>query len=218
MFEKPIWLFRMTHIDNIGHILKYGITHKDSPNRNAEFKTIGNSTLISKRDSWKIKVDNGNIFSENQNEIILGNFIPFYFWVKMPMLFQIQQGDNHAKVSISPDNIVYIICSLEKVAKAIKTFFFTDGHAVDRFTSVYDKSKIEDILSIIDTKAIKADYWGPDENLNTKRKKQAEFLAGEDIPISCIIRFGCYNEQAKAKLIRLGIDESLIGVNPHNYY
>lgn len=32
--DEDIELFRMTHIENISHILKYGITHKNSKQAN----------------------------------------------------------------------------------------------------------------------------------------------------------------------------------------
>lgn len=37
----------MTHIKNIPHILKYGITHKNSPNANPYYEEIGDISLIS---------------------------------------------------------------------------------------------------------------------------------------------------------------------------
>lgn len=44
---ENIELFRMTHIDNIPHILKYDITHKSSKNANPVYITIGDKSLIS---------------------------------------------------------------------------------------------------------------------------------------------------------------------------
>jgi hypothetical protein len=57
-----IGLYRMTHIDNISHILQYGITHKASPNANPHFVSIGDRSLISTRNSFKL--DNGKSISE----------------------------------------------------------------------------------------------------------------------------------------------------------
>ena len=49
-----IKLYRITHIDNIPHILEYGITHKNSNQRNHNCKEIGDISLISTRISKKI--------------------------------------------------------------------------------------------------------------------------------------------------------------------
>ena len=46
---EDIRIYRMTHIMNIAHILKYGITHKNSRNANGNYKDIGDVSLISTR-------------------------------------------------------------------------------------------------------------------------------------------------------------------------
>jgi hypothetical protein len=47
------YIFRMTHIENIPHILQYGITHSNSINSNPNFTPIGNPNLITK---YKFKI------------------------------------------------------------------------------------------------------------------------------------------------------------------
>ncbi|SEA26408.1 protein of unknown function [Arachidicoccus rhizosphaerae] len=39
---KDVKLYRITHIDNIPHVLRYGITHKNSPNASPNFVAIVN--------------------------------------------------------------------------------------------------------------------------------------------------------------------------------
>ena len=73
----------MTHIENIPHILQYGITHSSSSNANPDFKPIGDSSLISTRNDFVL--NNGRY---------LGEYIPFYFAVRTPMLYVIQHGFN----------------------------------------------------------------------------------------------------------------------------
>ena len=71
-----------------------------------------------------------------------------------------------------------------------------------------------DLSKIVDWNAVKASYWGGQDNLNLKRKKQAEFLVSEDIAPSLIFAVGCYNDAAKNKLIGLGIKKEKIKVIP----
>ena len=85
-------------------------------------------------------------------------------------------------------------------------------------TTLYDKSKISELINIVDWHAIKSSYWGGQENLNIKRKKQAEFLVLGDIAPEHIFAFGCYNDKAKSTLISFGIDEKSIKVIPKAYY
>lgn len=61
-------------------------------------------------------------------------------------------------------------------------------------------------------------YWGGEENLILKRKKQAEFLVSEDIPPSMLVGFGCYDTTAKETLIGMGIEDQKIKIIPKAYY
>jgi len=47
--SKQIFLYRMTHIRNVEHIFKFGITHIDSPQKNKNYVPIGDASLISAR-------------------------------------------------------------------------------------------------------------------------------------------------------------------------
>ena len=210
-------IYRITHIKNVSHILKYGVTHKDSPNANPNFVTIGDLSLIDTRSSRQISVDNGDISATIQT-IALGDFIPFYFGVKMPMLYVIQNGGNFVERATNAEDIVYVVCSVQRIIESNLTYYFSDGHATDRLTTFYNKGKITDLPILIDWDSIKAPYWGGQENLNVKRKKQAEFLIADDISPDSIIGLGCYNEEARRNLINMGISENILKVIPNAYY
>ncbi len=213
---NKINIYRMTHIENIPHILKYGITHRNSKNANPEYKVIGDISLISVRGNKKIGITNGS--SKILKTITLGEFIPFYFGVKMPMLYVIQNGGNFVTQATNAEDIIYIACSVSKIHNLDLEYYFSDGHATDMLTTFYNKTEIQNISKIIDYKAIKTSYWGGDENLDVKRKKQAEFIVKENIPPSCIIGYGCYNETSSEKLINFGISKDLIKIIPKAYY
>lgn len=213
-------LYRITHMENIPHILQFGITHRDSANRNPDYKNIGDLSLIDNRSRKSVDIDNGSFNSRNNlTTITLGNYIPFYFGVRMPMLYVAQNGGNFVEIPPTPaSDIVYMVCSVVKVVTSNIDFFFTDGHATDNLTSFYDATKINDLVNIVDWNAIKSYYWGGDENLNLKRKKQAEFLVSGDLTPDHIVGFGCYDETAKEKLRSFGISEDKIKVIPNAYY
>ena len=73
----------MTHIENIQHILAFGITHSGSPNANPNYLPIGDKGLISTRNAFVL-----------ENGKCLGDYTPFYFGVRMPMLYVVQKGFN----------------------------------------------------------------------------------------------------------------------------
>jgi hypothetical protein len=203
-FDKR-YLFRMTHIENIPHILQYGVTHSSSNNANPNFKPIGDNSLISTRNNFIL--NNGRH---------LGEYVPFYFGVRMPMLYVIQHGFN----MVSPTNaedIVYCVSSIQKIIDLQLEFVFTDGHAVDGFSSQYTIENIEDIENIIDWDAVNAKYWKDENDLDRKRRKESEFLVLGDIAIDAILGYIVSNENAKNKLINFGVNANDIVIK-HSYY
>jgi len=209
-------IYRITHIKNIPHILKYGITHKNSINSNTNFIAIGDSSLINTRNEKEVFITNGT--REIIKRIRLGDYIPFYFGVKMPMLYVIQRGGNFVPQTTKAEDIIYVVCSVIKIHKLGYEYYFSDGHATDSLSTFYDKNKLSDLTSIVDWLAVKKPYWSGEDNLDVKRKKQAEFLVKEDISPKCIIGFGCYNEIARNKLVGYGIEEQKIKIIPKAYY
>jgi hypothetical protein len=43
----------MTHIENVPHILQFGITHKNSPNANLDYVAIGDDLLTLVSDGYE---------------------------------------------------------------------------------------------------------------------------------------------------------------------
>ena len=79
---EEIRLYRTTYLENIQHILQYGITHKNSSNANPNYKTIGDLSLIDNRSTKQVKIDNGDFLNCNAPSIIFRRFHSFLFWIK----------------------------------------------------------------------------------------------------------------------------------------
>lgn len=204
-FSKK-YLFRMIHIENIPHVLQYGITHRNSPFANLNFIPIGDNSLIYKR----------NVYVLNNGKP-LGDYIPFYFGTKSPMLYVIQRGYNSVD-KINPENIVYCVTTIAEIINSGIDFIFTDGHAIDSFSAEYSKDQIKNIDNILDYNAINASIWIDENDLDKKRRKEAEFLLSQDLPANHILGYICYNEDAKSKLLSYGINENKIVVRPNYYF
>ncbi|OYQ45629.1 hypothetical protein CHX27_05555 [Flavobacterium aurantiibacter] len=200
------YLFRMTHIENIPHILQYGITHSNSANANPNFVPIGDGSLISTRNN--ILLSNGRL---------LGEYIPFYFGVRTPMLYVVQNGFNMV-APIPAENIVYCITSVQKIIDLQLDFVFTDGHAVDKFTSQFTTQDIDNLDNILDWKAIRTKYWRDDNDLDLKRRKEAEFLVSGDILINAILGYSVYNQNSKNKIINCGVDAANVHIKSEFYF
>jgi hypothetical protein len=140
----------MTHIQNISHILQHGITHKSSVNANLNYVPIGNSTLINRRDTEPVRLANNNYF--------IGDYIPFYFATRTPMLYDIQTG--YSVPQIAPQSIVYYVCHTEDIIKQGLDFVFTDGHAVNPLSDFYPPQEVANLEMILDLEAIRTNQWG----------------------------------------------------------
>jgi hypothetical protein len=196
----------MTHIENVPHILEYGVTHASSVNANLNYKVIGDSSIIGSRNDFILP-----------NGRKLGSYIPFYFGARMPMLYVIQKGYNGVPRTPAKE-IVYCVCSVQKVIDHKLSFIFSDGHAVNGFTTFYEQKDITNYEEVLDLKAINTTYWTSTEDLDLKRRKEAEFLIETDIPTTVIVGWVVYNEEAKTKLLALGIPDKKVHVNTNSYF
>ncbi len=201
--QTPI--YRMTHIENVPHILENGITHRDSINSNPEYKSIGDSSLIHRRNSFLLP-----------NGRRLGDYIPFYFGLRTPMLYVIQNGFNGV-LATNPEEIVYIVSNLALVHSSGIQFLYTDGHATDRFTRFYTPHDVDHLADQVDFSATNAVYWRKDDDLDFKRRKEAEFLLENDLPAAYISGIIAYNQQAEQTLVQMGA-ELAIFVKPDSYF
>jgi hypothetical protein len=195
----------MTHIENIPHILQHGITHAISPNANPAYFPIGDGSIISTRNEFVL--NNGRK---------LGEYIPFYFGVRTPMLYVIQKGYNMVK-SAHAESIVYCVSSVQRIIGLNRDFIFTDGHAIEQLSGQFNSGDIQNIHNLLDFPAINSLQWKDDNDLDKKRRKQAEFLVFGDIDINAILGFIVYNEEAQNKLIGFGVSQKQTVVK-RNYY
>ena len=79
-FKKHIrYAFRILHIDNMPHVMKYGLVHNDSPFASDSFVPIGDMSVMDARSTQQLP--DGSFLSE---------YIPFYFGPRSPMLYNIQ--------------------------------------------------------------------------------------------------------------------------------
>lgn len=203
---NKIYLFRMTHIENIPHILQQGITHSTSSNANNNFVTIGDVSLIATRNNFLL--NNGRR---------LGEYIPFYFGVRTPMLYVLQKGFNMAAPTPA-EKIVYCYSSVQKIIDLNLDFVFTDGHAVDGFSLQYTAADVQNIDTILDYNAINSKYWIDENDLDRKRRKEAEFLVLGDIAQKSILGFITYNDNAKNTIINFGADASKCHIKSKFYF
>lgn len=197
----------MTHIENIPHILEHGITHASSINANSNFIPIGDSSIISTRTSKPVEV----------MRKMIGDFIPFYFSNRTPMLYVIHYGLNGVK-KVVPNNMVYCVTSIQEVIEAGNNFIFTNGHGNNNLTEFFKSSQIDEIDKIVDFRAVREKNWKDEYDTDLKRRKEAEFLILGDLPPEFIAGFVVYDESAKEKLLQWGVKENQVAIKKDFYF
>ena len=204
--KKLQYAFRMVHIDNIPHILKYGIVKVDSPNANPNYVPIGDQLVIEKRKNRPL--------STWQK---IGDFIPFYFGPRSPMLYVIQHGYNGVK-RIEAEKIVYCVIKLDDIIRDCIKCVFTDGHVLNSLTQVITGDNLGHINDYVKYSDVFASRWDDDDDLDLKRRKEAELLLQNDLPVQYIRGFVVYNDEAKQLLHSFGVEEKMIAVRPRYYF
>lgn len=205
MANKIKYAFRITHINNISHIAKCGIVKANSPLHDKNFVNIGDSQVIKLRKSKVVKGYH------------IGDYIPFYFGPRSPMLYVIQHGYNGVQ-RVEPEEIVYCVIKLDDLITDGIECIFTDGHALNILTSFYTKDKLVNIDSIVNYDDVYSSQWNPEKDRDLKRRKEAELLIKDDLPAKYIKGYVVYNEKAKQTLIGKGIIGNLIAMMPNYYF
>ncbi|MDE5829206.1 MAG: DUF4433 domain-containing protein [Duncaniella sp.] len=198
--------FRITHIDNIPHILRFGILQASSPLCSPSFVSIGDTQVITSRKDLVI------------NNIHISDCVPFYFGPRSPMLYVIQHGYNGVRRR-KPEEIVYCVIRLADIISSEIECIFSNGHALSAITKFYPKDSLSDINNIIRYEDVYASKWNNNEyDIDIKRRKEAELLINDDVPTQLICGYVVYNENAKSILKSLGITDNMIHVAPQYYF
>ena len=206
--KKLQYAFRLVHIDNLPHILEYGIVRADSPNANPTYMPIGDQLVIEKRK---------NRYLSSSSLQMIGDFIPFYLGPRSPMLYVIQHGYNGVR-RIDADNIVYCVIRLDDIFKNGIECYFTDGHVLNNLTRVFPGRLLDRVDDYVKYNDVFAYRWDDEDDLDLKRRKEAELLVKNDLPVQYIKGFVVYNEEAKQKLLSMGVDEKMVVKRPTYYF
>jgi len=98
-------IFRITHLDNVTHILAHGLYCQSSDVVNPEFVPIGKPDIIGKRASRVVGADPGGS---------LVDYVPFYFTPCTPMLKNIVTGWNGVRQR-GRSEVVVLVSSFDTV-------------------------------------------------------------------------------------------------------
>jgi len=181
-----IYLYRITHIDNLDYILKSGkLTCPSHVDCDPNYIGIGDTTLIGNRSSKQINIEPKGDFTD---------YVAFYFGARSPMLYAIQKGFNGV-TKRNPQEIIYLVTDFENIKVNNCKYVFTDGHGYHSMSQFFNN---EDGLAEVDWNAVKLIRWtDTEDDPDRKRRKQAEFLVFKELPLSALIGSVVYSEDAK---------------------
>lgn len=202
--KKIEYCFRIAHIDNISYINETGFVLASSEQASTSYTPIGDPNVIDKRRT-------------NIHGIDLTQYIPFYFGPRSIMLYVIQHGYNGVKKQ-EPHNIVYCVIRISDLIANNVDCLFTDGHALSAITTFYTHKQLNNINNIISYKDVYAQYWNDEQDIDLKRRKEAELLIKKELDKKHICGYVVYNEKAKETLTAQGIEENRIFIKPNYYF
>lgn len=194
-------VFRVTHVQNVEWILAHGLHSSASDVLDPNFWRIGNEDLIRKRPSRQIPIAPGGN---------LGDYVPFYFTPRSPMLYNIKTGWNGVPMVPMPD-IVIIVTSLPRLTQRAVPFVFADRHAymvAARFSSDLEE------LDRIDWDILQRSDFANDPNDPGKLERyQAEALVHRRLPVDELEEITCCTDSRTAELRQLAADAGVdIGI------
>jgi len=188
----PTPIYRITHVDN----LQDNILPRDSiyapnfaPHDGRKYTAIHYQHIQSRRSRIGILCGPGGTILD---------YVPFYFAPRSPMLYVINKGGVKEYLQ-GQGQIIYLVASAQSVAKMNQPFVFTDGHAAISGLSHFFDDLIH--LDKIDWPLMKSKYWfDTDQDMDRKRRRQAEFLVYRSFPWTLVDFVAVINGRMKKQV------------------
>ena len=178
-----LWVFRIIHYQNLEYILQHGVYYRNNPNFPPNYVNIGNPEIINSR---------GNIPVACYPNTMVNDYVPFYFAVRTPMLYNIHTG--YGVVGQQQHEIVYLCCKAEQIIGSNLEWCFTDGNAAKKISMFYNNVAELDQLDWHSIRTMDFRDDNADGDTDRKRKKHAEFLVLNHLPVEFIQKIVVYNQ------------------------
>ena len=173
------YIYHITHINNIEKILKHGsILCKNRLDEEiADHVSIAYEGIQRRCHDTIVPIDPGGN---------LHDYVPFHFAPRSPMLYTINKG-NVESFHDSQDKLVYLVVKIQGVSDNNLDFVFSDGHPIMAFSKFF--ADLSMLGEVIDWPLMRDRYWhNTDDDSDRKRRRQAEFLVYQKLPVELINR------------------------------
>lgn len=196
--KYQIWAaHHMTHMDNLRPILQAGELRSYNLMRRQSYRNLANEDVQAGRAGITVAA----------SQKPLHDYVPLYLGFKTPMV-AINQTHN--------EDLLFMRFSLDILA--ITGSIVCDGNARSNASKFYLFTGPE-VFSSLDVTAIRSVKYARDPEL--KRKKQAEILIPDRLPIAQMLDIICYSEGAKTRALSILNDfgiQKAVKVNPGWYF
>jgi len=178
-------IFHITQISNLERIISRGELLSDARmnQENLDTHVIGDAEIKRRRLN--------EITTDCPPRRKVGEFVPFYYCPRSPMLYRINKGGTGLAEGCQSE-IVHLVSKIGFVVQSGQTWVIADGNAGAYHTSF---SNILDDIRELDWTAINSHYWS-----GVVHHKQAEFLVADTFSWRLITHIGCYDMAAKQRV------------------
>ena len=191
MTPNLAYIYHITHINNLESIIKSGglLSYSGMQIANMRYTNIAHQNIQDRRATTSVPCGSGGK---------LHDYVPFYFAPRSPMLYAINRGNVEGYQG--QDLVVHLVSKAQSVQAAKLLFVFTDGHATMKITSFFDNLTQ---LDKIDWNIMAEKYWrDTNEDMDRKRRRQAEFLIRDFLPWQLVTEIGVIEVENKIKVER----------------
>ncbi len=207
---SDIWLYHITHINNLATIVEAGGLWSDSKMREhgATHEVIGYDHIKQRRLGLPVPCHSGTM---------VGDYVPFYFCPRSAMLFVIHKKHADLTYQGGQEYILHLVTRLSDVVawadrNGTAWAFSTSNAGCPLATFYADLGELEKV----NWEAVGAHYWS-----ECRDEKQAEFLVYQSFPFSLFSSIMTINGSIKQQVQSvLGSSNDALSVNvkPEWYY
>ena len=198
-------LYHITDVANLPDILAAGGLHSDAVISQRGSAVVIGYAHIKQRRLQETTVDCcGGRF--------VGEFVPFYFCPRSPMLLTINSGNTGRPIGCQ-QTIVHLVSRVSVASTLERPWAISDSNAGARYPSFYSSLTA---LEELDWGAINARQWQ-----GKASQKAAEFLVADFFPWTAFHSIGCHNKNVEAQvrnLLKSQQHSPAVSIQPTWYY
>ena len=200
-----ISIYHITDVENLASILAAGGLCSDVRMAQQQPATVIGYGHIKERRMKEITVPCcGHRF--------VGEFVPFYFCPRSPMLYTLNRG-NTGRPAGCQRSVVHLVSTVDVGLAQGRAWAVSDGNAGAVHTAFDAKL---DAIAGLDWAAIRATNWQ-----GRTHQKMAEFLVADSFPWAGIHHIGCHNATVAGQvntLLHNQPHQPVVNVQPSWYY